>query len=199
MHRPRSDNQIDRQLKSKALDHECVLLESHLVALESASPPLSHQLHWKQHELRELLAGNARAHALVTQHHLCDVGDKVNKLVAWLVRRDKDRYWVLDIIEKNGARQAMSEAVAEAFATYYKELYTFTTSMSDADCEDFLRDIALLLLAEEDKVTLHQDLTVKKRTKVVQKLQSEIILVYGNVILSRKAMLCGNNNGICFE
>ncbi|KAJ1123629.1 hypothetical protein NDU88_002097 [Pleurodeles waltl] len=53
------------------------------------SPELCHRLRLRQQELMDLVYNKAKAYALTTQCHLYDVGDKANKLIAWLARRHR--------------------------------------------------------------------------------------------------------------
>ncbi|KAJ1108824.1 hypothetical protein NDU88_006194 [Pleurodeles waltl] len=55
-----------------------------------------------------------------------------------------------------------SPEIAETFASYYEKLYTTRTLMTDEDCDNLLKDVALVALKEEDKESLEGDLTVEE-------------------------------------
>lgn len=55
---------------------------------------ITHQVHLKQKELRDLAGNCARKHALATQRKLNEVGDKGSKMLAWLKWKDLGRNWV---------------------------------------------------------------------------------------------------------
>lgn len=52
------------------------------------------------------------------------MGDKANKMLAWLEKRDRERNWVLEIHSKEGGIYNTGTHIAEAFANYYETLYT---------------------------------------------------------------------------
>ncbi|KAJ1093781.1 hypothetical protein NDU88_006873 [Pleurodeles waltl] len=102
------------------------------------------------------------------QQRLYDVGDKDNKLLAWLDRSDQERSWVLEIEDEGGRFQRDGPTIANAFADSDGDLYP----MGDADCMDLLRDIHLSELEEESRVPLEEDLTVEEITQAMRGLQS---------------------------
>ncbi|KAJ1132487.1 hypothetical protein NDU88_010796 [Pleurodeles waltl] len=100
-----------------------------------------------------------RKHALATECRLYDVEEKANKLLAWLERIERERSWVLIVHWKDGILQTMSAAIAGTFATYYEGLYASHTSMSGPKCADFLNDVPLQQLTEEEREGLEANLT----------------------------------------
>ncbi|KAJ1189151.1 hypothetical protein NDU88_005902 [Pleurodeles waltl] len=93
--RGHTENMIGGQ--KKELNMQAVNLKRGIATPEAcfatrrvAEDDLQHQLRLKRYELRAL-AEYARAHALATQRQLYDVGDKSDKLLAWLNGRDLEK------------------------------------------------------------------------------------------------------------
>ncbi|KAJ1153191.1 hypothetical protein NDU88_005953 [Pleurodeles waltl] len=104
-----------------------------------------------------MLAENrARSHALAIECHLYDMGDKASTLMTWLDKRDKDCSWV--ILDIANVMPMTSAATSDTFAAYYEDLFSSATDRTEADCADFLKDIALQTLMEKVRETLEADL-----------------------------------------
>ncbi|KAJ1185536.1 hypothetical protein NDU88_002328 [Pleurodeles waltl] len=52
--------------------------------------------------------------------------------------------------------------MAEAFASYYERLYATRSPMTEEDCDDFRKDVALVSLAEDEREALEGDLTAEE-------------------------------------
>lgn len=51
------------------------------------------------------------------------MGDKANKLIAWLEKRDKSRTWVSEIRTEEGVQGSTGAELTEVFARYYENIY----------------------------------------------------------------------------
>ncbi|KAJ1089328.1 hypothetical protein NDU88_002479 [Pleurodeles waltl] len=105
------------------------------------------------------------------QRYLYDVGDKAYKLFAWLDRRVKDRRGVWEIRGERVETRRPSVEIAEAFALYYEHLYASIVPMTDEDCDDFLKDIVVETLFDDDRSSLKDDLSVEEIGQELRDLQ----------------------------
>ncbi|KAJ1119213.1 hypothetical protein NDU88_007399 [Pleurodeles waltl] len=87
----------ERNMQAPNLEWEIAALEARCEVDRGAEGGLQLQLRFKLYELRALAEQHARAYALATQHRLCDVDDKANKLQVWLDKRDRERSWVREV------------------------------------------------------------------------------------------------------
>ncbi|KAJ1129438.1 hypothetical protein NDU88_007808 [Pleurodeles waltl] len=122
-------------------------------------PEQRHQLRLRQQELRDLAGSRARAHALATQRHLYDVGDKANKLIVWLERRDRGRTWQVIVPEAAGQAYKTVGDIAEAFAEDYEQVYKSRVEFTRVECAELLEDVSLWTLAPEDCNALEEELS----------------------------------------
>ncbi|KAJ1126474.1 hypothetical protein NDU88_004881, partial [Pleurodeles waltl] len=141
-------------LQCAELEREIAVLEAHYHTEGEVEGGLLHLLHLKWQDLHTLAEQHAWAYTLASQSQLYDVDDKDNKLLVWLDRRDRERSWVREIWNKEGAPCRSNEAIAEAFATYHEGVYALATQMTVADCRDLLRDIPLPELSEQERGAL---------------------------------------------
>ncbi|KAJ1143658.1 hypothetical protein NDU88_009963 [Pleurodeles waltl] len=93
---------------------------------------------------------------------LYDKGDKVNKQLAWLERREQGRNWVAEIKDEAGGQHTTGEAIAEPFDAYYDQIYSSMAAHTNADCMELLGDLPLVELHAEDREVLDQDITVEE-------------------------------------
>ncbi|KAJ1176807.1 hypothetical protein NDU88_002074 [Pleurodeles waltl] len=122
-------------------------------------PERCHQLRLRQQELRGSADGRMRAHGLATQRRLYDVGDKANKLIVWLERRDRGRIWVVTLRDAVGQECRTSGDITEAFAEYYKWLYESRVEYTGVECADLLEDVSVRTLTLEDHDGLEEELS----------------------------------------
>ncbi|KAJ1113895.1 hypothetical protein NDU88_002135 [Pleurodeles waltl] len=131
----------ERILQCTELEKEIAALGAEALSEGQSSPDQSHRLQLRQQELRDLAENKARLCALATQRRLYVVGDKANKLIAWLERRDRGRNWFITQ-RRRGGTHTTGEAIADAFATYYEQLYKYLSIHIEEECVDLLRDIS---------------------------------------------------------
>ncbi|KAJ1103865.1 hypothetical protein NDU88_001286 [Pleurodeles waltl] len=150
--------------------------------------------HWTAHTeqtnqrdplLRALAEQHARAHALVTWRRLYDVGDKADKLLAWLDGWDRERSWVRQVKSGDGTKCGTNELIAEAFAVYYEEVCASMTLMTEEDCADLFRDIP------------HPELSVEKRNELDAELTEEEEVT--EALRGRQSGKAARTNGLRME
>ncbi|KAJ1209533.1 hypothetical protein NDU88_004907 [Pleurodeles waltl] len=95
----------------------------------------------------------------------------VGEVLEWLERRDKGSNWVLEILVHEGTLQTTGTAMAKTLGVYYEALYASSSVMTSEDCNNFIKDLTLLMLTAEDRMVLDQDLTVEEITSAVRALQ----------------------------
>ncbi|KAJ1186077.1 hypothetical protein NDU88_002862 [Pleurodeles waltl] len=89
----------EQNLQEAELGLELVVFE----ARGQAEGGVEEGLRIKRYELRALAEQHARASVMASQRQLYDVGDKANKLMAWLDKGDRERSWVREVQNKEGA------------------------------------------------------------------------------------------------
>ncbi|KAJ1166742.1 hypothetical protein NDU88_007139 [Pleurodeles waltl] len=105
------------------------------------------------------------------QRHFYEVGDKANKLLAWLEKRDRCRSWVTEIRDETGGRHTTEDTIAQAFATYYEHTYSSMTAQTYVDCMEFFGDIPLVEILATDREASDQDLTVEEVQRAMVETQ----------------------------
>lgn len=170
-------SEIGRRRKEKTAQMD--LLESELLTLESTrcetdeqDKEKHHQLRLKEKELKDVGINQAKFHALATQRRIYDLGDKANKMIAWLEKRDRDRNWVPGIRTAEGGIRDTGVGITEAFVQYYEGIYQTPTEKGEQDCTDFLHDIRLPTLDQEDRTMLDSDITVEEVEAAMGDLQA---------------------------
>ncbi|KAJ1098591.1 hypothetical protein NDU88_003699 [Pleurodeles waltl] len=120
-------------MQAANFQQETAALEARCEADRGAKGGVLHWLRLKRYERRALAEQHAWAYALATQRRLYEVGDKANKRLAWLDKRDREQSWVREVQSKDGALCGSKKPIVEDFATYYEEVYTSVTRMSEED------------------------------------------------------------------
>ncbi|KAJ1188315.1 hypothetical protein NDU88_005076 [Pleurodeles waltl] len=162
----------EKFLRYEGLEKEITAIKLTVLQVGQPSPEQCHRLRLRQQQLRDLVGNKARAYVLVIQGHLYNVGDKANKLVAWLTGRDRGKDWVGTIRDKTGETHTTSEDIAKTFAQYYERLDESRATFLDKDCTDLLRDVTLQVLSSEDQGELEEDLSEEEIGQAIQELQS---------------------------
>ncbi|KAJ1120816.1 hypothetical protein NDU88_008965 [Pleurodeles waltl] len=103
---------------------------------------------------------------------LYDVGDKANKLLAWLDNRDREQAWVRAVGSKDVGLCETNESMAEAFTAYCEEVYTSVTRMTEEDCADLLQDIPFRGRLSEERDKFYTELFEEKVTVALRGVQS---------------------------
>ncbi|KAJ1138720.1 hypothetical protein NDU88_005101 [Pleurodeles waltl] len=65
-----------------------------------------------------------------------------------------------------------SVKIADTFASYYENLYTSKTTITEGNCVDFLKDINLVTLMIYDRSPLEEDLMEEEMGQTIRELQS---------------------------
>ncbi|KAJ1097427.1 hypothetical protein NDU88_002546 [Pleurodeles waltl] len=128
------------------------------------------KLQLRQQELWSQVEYRARNYAITAQRRVYEVGDKAGKLLAWPEQRDSESSGVLKKENAESILQTTGITIAKAFAEYYEDLYASKTTMSTADCADFLRGIHLQVLQGEDRDAL--EVVMKEEEVAILDLQS---------------------------
>ncbi|KAJ1139287.1 hypothetical protein NDU88_005662 [Pleurodeles waltl] len=155
---------------------ECFRIEMDIVELEARTQTegtavLKHQLQLCQQDFRILAEGWEQGHTLAMQCNLYDVGDKVNKLLAWIEERDRDGFWVLEVTDRHGTLRKTSASIADAFADYYEDPHKSMTSRTAPDCTDLEGEIALLTICSEEREALEADLSAEELAVALRDLR----------------------------
>ncbi|KAJ1165628.1 hypothetical protein NDU88_006047 [Pleurodeles waltl] len=157
--------------RSEELETEIIALGATAVPGGRPCPERCYELRLRQQERRDLADNKARAYALATQRCLYDVGDKANKLTAWLAGRDRGRNWVVAVRDETGKTCMTSGDIAKAFAEYYERLYESRAKLLGVDCADLLKDVSLQALSMEDRGELKEELSEEEVGQAIQELQ----------------------------
>lgn len=131
-----------------------------------------HKLALKQRELRDFEDHQARAYALASQRKLYDLGDKANRVIAWLEKRDRERRWVPELVNSEGKLCVTGADIAETFAQYYEGIYQPQMGKGLEDCLAFLKDVAMPRLTTEDAEILDSDITIEEVETAISNLQT---------------------------
>ncbi|KAJ1184652.1 hypothetical protein NDU88_001455 [Pleurodeles waltl] len=66
------------------------------------------------------------------------------------------------------------EAIADAFATYYEQLYKSPSTHTEEECVDLLKDISIQVLSGDDRAYLEQDLTEEEVGNEIRELKGRL-------------------------
>ncbi|KAJ1089653.1 hypothetical protein NDU88_002802 [Pleurodeles waltl] len=149
-------------LKCEIIEGEVSKLDAEILAGGLIQQHHCNLLLLKQQELTDLVDNSAHVHALATQRRLYDVGDRANRLLAWLEKRNWGRNWVMGIRDEAGDRRTTGDDIPEAFATYYEQVYSAKTDQPYENYIELLGDLPMMELRADDREVLDQGITVEE-------------------------------------
>ncbi|KAJ1173261.1 hypothetical protein NDU88_005098 [Pleurodeles waltl] len=97
-------------------------------------------------------------------------GDKSGRLLAWLLREERQCPPIGAIGLGAGALATTQEKINDAFREYYTQLYTTRTSCTSQQLRSFLADSSLPQLTHTDRETLEAPITLGELNKALEQL-----------------------------
>ncbi|KAJ1123121.1 hypothetical protein NDU88_001594 [Pleurodeles waltl] len=120
--------------KWKETDREARRLElRRLQFVKAHTPRLASKIEGMRDDLRSWVEQEARA----KQGKLNEMGEKVGKLLTWLVKKEEWQRWISSLDVQSGEQQETPVEVAQALATYLTSLYQAQRGTDQVDLEKF--------------------------------------------------------------
>lgn len=162
--------------KSKKACEERVKLEHKITTLqekvyEKSDPQMESELLILRAEYDNMSASRAASSLLRLRQSFFEQGDKSGKLLAWQIRQLETKTSITTIVS-NGEDIVDPIEINDAFRDYYKELYDSKNEINAQNLNNFLDELSIPNLPNEDKKDLEMEINEEEIGYAIDNMKS---------------------------
>ena len=157
------------QLEMRTLEGKIKKLETDLYQNKCSSPDTHTELLTLRSQYNELSANKTASNLLKLKH---EHGEKSGKILAWHIKQQQTERSINYIEAPNGKTVVNPEEISKTFRIFYKRLYSTECSSNLDGQTQFLNDLNIPKLSEEESKILDEEITKQEIAHAMGSMQA---------------------------